>query len=130
MKDLNTRDLMIQIAQILYDKKAKDVIALNVTDMTVITDGMVIATGRSTLQVRTLTQEVEEKLEEMGLTPIRREGFQDGLWSVLDYGTVLVHIFHEDEREFYRLEKLWESGENRVPLPFEKDAVDENAPKN
>ena len=130
MKDLNTRDLMIQIAQILYDKKAKDVIALNVTDMTVITDGMVIATGRSTLQVRTLTQEVEEKLEEMGLTPIRREGFQDGLWSVLDYGTVLVHIFHEDEREFYRLEKLWESGENRVPLPFEKDAADGSAPKN
>ena len=79
---------------------------------------VVIASGRSTIQVRTLADEVEEKLSEMGEEPLRKEGQQDGRWVVLDYGTVLVHIFHTQEREFYRLDKLWESDQNRIALPF------------
>ena len=114
-------EMVLKIAQILYDKKAKDIVALNVKDLTVITDCMLIATGRSTIQVRTLAEEVEERMTEMGYEPLRKEGYQEGRWIVIDYGFVLVHIFHTQEREFYRLDKLWESDQNRIALPFADD---------
>ena len=112
-------ELVLKIAEILYEKKAKDIVALNVKDLTVITDCMLIATGRSTIQVRTLADEVEERLTEIGIEPNRKEGQQEGRWVVLDYGEVLVHIFHQEEREFYRLDKLWELDNNRIALPFD-----------
>ncbi len=112
-------ELIEKIASILYEKKAQDIVALDVSGMTVITDGMVIASGRSALQVKTLADEVEDRLSESGISPLRKEGQQEGRWVVLDYGSVLVHIFHTQEREFYQLERLWESGENRIALPFE-----------
>ena len=111
-------ELIEKIASILYEKKAQDIVALDVSGMTVITDGMVIASGRSALQVKTLADEVEDRLSESGISPLRKEGQQEGRWVVLDYGSVLVHIFHTQEREFYQLERLWESGEtvSRCPL--------------
>ncbi|MCI5846111.1 MAG: ribosome silencing factor [Candidatus Limiplasma sp.] len=113
--------LVKEMAQILYDKKAQDIVALDVTGLTVITDCMLIASGRNTLQVRTLAEDLQERMAEKGLDPIRREGQQDGHWVVLDYGDVLVHIFHTEDREFYRLDKLWENENNRVALPFEEE---------
>lgn len=117
-------EMVTKIANILYEKKAQNIVALNVKELTVITDCMLIATGRSTIQVRTLADEVEERMSEMGIDPIRKEGHQEGRWIVLDYGEVLVHIFHMEEREFYRLDKLWEMGQNRIILPFD-NAEDE-----
>ena len=115
-------EIVEKIAKILYEKKANDIVALDVSELTVITECMVIASGRSTIQVRTLSEEVEERLtDEMGIDPIRKEGQQDGRWVVLDYGSVLVHIFHTQEREFYRLDKLWEADQNRIALPFEDE---------
>ena len=114
-------EMVTKIANILYEKKAQNIVALNVKELTVITDAMLIATGRSTIQVRTLADEVEEKMAEMGLEPVRKEGHQEGRWIVLDYGEVLVHIFHMEERDFYRLDKLWEMGQNRIPLPFDAE---------
>lgn len=111
-------EMVEKIAKVLYDKKAQDIVALDVTGLTVITDCMLIASGRSSIQVKTLADEVEERMTEMGFDPIRKEGQQDGRWVVIDYGTVLVHIFHPQEREFYRLDKLWESDQNRIVLPF------------
>ena len=116
------KELATKIAEILYEKKAKDIVALDVTDLTVITEVMVIATGRSTIQVRTLADEVEERLTEMGYEPLRKEGHQEGRWIVLDYGSVLVHVFHNEEREFYRLDKLWQMDNNRIALPFDSQA--------
>ena len=113
--------LVKEMAQILYEKKAQDIVALDVTGLTVITDCMLIASGRNTLQVRTLAEDLQERMTEKGLDPIRREGQQDGHWVVLDYGDVLVHIFHTEDREFYRLDKLWENENNRVALPFEEE---------
>ena len=113
--------LVKEMAQILYNKKAQDIVALDVTGLTVITDCMLIASGRNTLQVRTLAEDLQESMAEKGLDPIRREGQQDGHWVVLDYGDVLVHIFHTEDREFYRLDKLWENENNRVALPFEEE---------
>ena len=114
--------LVKEMAQILYDKKAQNIVALDVTGLTVITDCMLIASGRNTLQVRTLAEDLQQRMGEKGLDPIRREGQQDGHWVVLDYGDVLVHIFHTEDREFYRLDKLWENENNRVALPFEEEA--------
>lgn len=117
-------ELAQTIAGILYEKKAQNIVALDVTGMTVITDYMVIATGRSTLQVKALADEVEDQLAQQGIEPVRKEGQQEGRWVVLDYNTVLVHVFHTEEREFYRLDKLWEADGNRIALPF--DGLDED----
>lgn len=113
-------ELINRIATILYDKKAQQINALDVSTLTVITDCMVIASGRSVLQVKTLADEVEDQLSADGIHPARKEGHQDGRWIVLDYGSVLVHIFHMEEREYYRLDKLWEHENNRIALPFEE----------
>ena len=113
-------ELISKIATILYEKKAQNIVALDVSALTVITDCMLIASGRSAVQVKTLADEVEDRLAELGIEPARKEGHQDGRWIVLDYGTVLVHLFHTEEREFYRLDKLWEDTNNRIELPFDE----------
>lgn len=115
-------ELITRIATLLYDKKAKDIVALDVQKLTVITDYMLIASGRSTLQVKTLADEVEDRLSEIGIEPLRKEGHQEGRWIVLDYGTVLLHLFHTEDRDFYRLDKLWEDGQNHVLLPFDQES--------
>ncbi len=112
------KEIVLKAARILFDKKAQDIVALDVSALTVITDAMVIASGRNTLQVKALADEVEQKLAEEGLEPLRKDGQRDARWIVLDYGTVLVHLFHTQEREFYRLDKLWEHEGNFIPLPF------------
>jgi ribosome-associated protein len=116
---MEKQEIVLKAASALYDKKAQDIVALDVTALTVITDAMVIASGRNVLQVRALADEVEDRLSTAGLDPLRKDGAQDSRWIVLDYGTVLVHLFHTQEREFYRLDKLWEHENNRIPLPFD-----------
>ena len=115
---MDQAQLALKVAQILYQKKATDIRVLNVASMTVITDYMVIASGRSALQVKSLAEDVDDQLAMEGVTLRSKEGVMEGRWIVLDYGTVLVHIFHPEDRQFYRLERLWEDGETRVPLPF------------
>ncbi len=122
MKQIN---LAQQIAKVLSDKKAQNIVILNVGHLTVITDYMVIATGRSVLQTRALADEVDDKMAQLGISLRSREGLQEGRWIVLDYGTVLVHIFHPDDREHYNLERLWADGTNSIPLPPETDEVEE-----
>ncbi|MBE5770000.1 MAG: ribosome silencing factor [Clostridia bacterium] len=122
---MNPNALAQRIAHILYDKKALDIVVLNVSHLTVITDYMVIASGRSSLQVKALADDVDDAMAMEGISLRAREGAGEGRWIVLDFGTVLVHIFHPEDRQFYHLERLWEDGENRVALPFmdeEKDS--------
>ena len=114
--------LVQEIAKVLYDKKGLDIIALNVGHLTVLCDYMVIASGRNANQVKAMADEVDERMAELGLPLRRSEGTGEGRWIVMDYGMVLVHIFHQEEREYYRLERLWEDGSNRLPLPFETEA--------
>jgi ribosome-associated protein len=119
---MEAKEVITIAANALYDKKGQDIVALDVTKLTVITDAMLIASGRNVLQIKALADAVEDKLAEAGVPLLRRDGHQDARWVVLDYGTVLVHLFHTQEREFYRLDKLWEHDGNRIPLPF--DAVE------
>lgn len=117
MPELEPREIALLAASAAADKKAEDLVVLDVASTLVITSFFVIATGRSDRQVRTIADEVADALREgAGVKPIGREGEREGRWVLLDFGEVVVHVFQPDEREFYRLEKLW-SDAPRVPLP-------------
>lgn len=120
-------DLASKIAQLLYDRKARDILALKVDHLMVITDYLVLATGSSALQTHALMDHLDQELSALGVQPRRIEGQQAARWIVMDYGTVIVHIFHPEDREFYRLERLWSDGSNRLVLPFEEEGKDDQA---
>ena len=120
-------DLARKIAQLLYDRKARDILALKVDHLMVITDYLVLATGSSALQTHALMDHLDQELSALGVQPRRIEGLQAARWIVMDYGTVIVHIFHPEDREFYRLERLWSDGSNRLVLPFEEEGKDDQA---
>ena len=113
-----------EIAQVIYDKKGRDIVALDVSHLTVICDAMVIATGRSANQVAALADEVDDRMAQRGISPRRTEGQNEGRWIVMDYGFIMVHIFHQEERAYYNLERLWEDGTNRLVLPFDQTVLD------
>ncbi len=103
----NIDELVRLIAEACEDEKAIDVTVLNVNELTVLVDYFVIASGRSVIQVKSIVEHVEEVLEEVGVKPIRRAGHTEGKWVVLDYGSIMVHVFRQEEREYYNLENLW-----------------------
>ena len=113
-------DLVKLMAQTLYDRKGYDILALDVRHLTVICEYMVIASGRNPNQVKSLADAVDEKMAEKGLALKRSEGASDGNWIVLDYGDIMVHIFHQEQRRYYNLERLWNDGTNAVELTFEE----------
>ena len=122
---MEAREIALLAAKALDDKRGKDITVLKVDEMTVITDYMVIATGRSVPQVKALADNVEEELGKAELDPKRREGYTVGRWCVLDYGDVMVHVFHEQDREYYQLERLWADGTNELELSFEKEETEQ-----
>lgn len=117
---MDQKQIALAAAKALDAKRAKDIIALKVDEMTVITDYMVIATGRSVPQVKALVEHVEEELAKLDVFAKRREGVSEGRWCVLDYGDVMVHIFHEQDREYYQLERLWADGTNELALELDE----------
>jgi ribosome-associated protein len=99
---------MAQVAARAADEKlATDVVVLDVSEQLVITDCFVIASAPNERQVNAIVDNVEEKLRAAGHKPVRREGTREGRWALLDYVDVVVHIQHNDERNFYALERLW-----------------------
>lgn len=111
----STKQLADLIGQTLVDKKARDVVLLDISDMTIIAEGFLLASGTSSLQVKALADAVEDKLqEERGVSPVAIEGYAAGRWIVLDYGDLLVHLFHQEDRAFYNLERLWDETVNRT----------------
>jgi ribosome-associated protein len=101
------RDLALVAARAASDKLALDVVLIDVSDRLAITDVFVIATGTNERQVEAIVDEVELKLREAGVKPLRREGRRDGRWVLLDYADIVVHVQHTEERVFYALERLW-----------------------
>ncbi len=100
------------VCAFLASKKAEDIVIVDVREKTVLCDYFVIAGGRSTTQVKALCDNLEEKLSKEGMEPRRVEGVKEGRWGVLDYGDVIVHIFNDESRLFYHLERLWGEGDN------------------
>ena len=103
----HARELVEVAARAAADKLAKDVVAFDVSDQLAITDAFVLASGSNDRQVRAIVDEVEDKLREAGAKPLRREGLREGRWVLLDYGDVVVHVQHADDRLYYNLERLW-----------------------
>ncbi len=105
-------DRVKQMMQILSNKKALDVLAIHVADQTIVADWFILASGRVPQQVKALCDELKEKTEELGMDILRKEGYAEGRWIVLDYGDILVHIFHHEERAYYNMERLSDDGSN------------------
>ncbi|WP_029069316.1 ribosome silencing factor [Jonesia quinghaiensis] len=100
-------DLAVAAARAASDKKAQEIIALDVSDHLVLTDAFVIASGNNERQVSAIVDSVEEALHKLGNKLIRREGKGDARWVLLDFGDIVVHVQHQEDRAFYALEKLW-----------------------
>lgn len=99
-----------KISEVLTDKKAKDVKSIDIREVTIIADYFVICSGTSTTHIKALADEVEEKMKEMNVELLRKEGYNSARWILLDFNSVVVHVFHEEDREFYNLERLWSDG--------------------
>ncbi len=113
MKEVTSKELALAACKALADKRGKDIIALYVREKNDLCDYFVIASGSNAPQIKAMGERVEELVErELGVVPTRTDGVRDGRWGVLDYGDVIVHIFNDETRLFYHLERLWADGEN------------------
>lgn len=112
IKELTPRELAEYIVKTVDAKKAKNIKLLRIDDKTVLADYFVICGGNSNTQIKAIAGEVEEKLNELGISPHHIEGYNEGIWTVLDYSSVIVHIFSREARDFYKLEKLWSDAED------------------
>lgn len=113
MSEVQSKELVEVVCKALADKRGKDIVALYVREKTDLCDYFVIASGTNAPQIRAMGERVEELAErELGVVPTRTEGVRDGRWAVIDYGDVIVHIFNDETRLFYHLERLWKTDEN------------------
>ncbi|ASO19193.1 ribosome-associated protein [Actinoalloteichus hoggarensis] len=109
------RETALVAARAAADKKAHEIVVLDVSDQLVITDCFVIASAPNERQVSAIVDGIEEKLRAVGVKPVRREGAREGRWVLLDFVDVVVHVQHAEERAFYGLERLWKDCP-RVPF--------------
>ncbi len=106
---MNSYEIAKAAIRALDSKKARDIEAIKVDDLTILADYFIIATGTSSTQVKALADEVDFRLSEEGVQPNHIEG-RTTSWIVLDYGSVIVHVFYGETRDFYSLERLWSDG--------------------
>jgi ribosome-associated protein len=112
------------ILEALDEKKALDIVTLDVSRQTQMMDLLVICTGTSNIHIRSLADGVIEKMKENGYKGVRAEGYNEARWVLLDYGELVLHIFAEDDREFYRLEEFWK-GAPRLDLISGSEPLEE-----
>jgi ribosome-associated protein len=104
---MSSHDLLFTAVKAADDKKAENIVVLNMKGISLIADYFFICHGGSDKQVQAIAREIKEKVEEKGLFVKRMEGFDEARWILLDLGDVVVHVFHRDERSYYNLERLW-----------------------
>ncbi len=107
---MTTLEQAKETAKILSEKKGLNIKVIEIKDVSVIADYMVIATGNSSTHVKALADEVEEQLDDMGISVSHVEGYRSNSWILLDYIDIIVHVFSNEAREYYDLERLWEDG--------------------
>ena len=100
-------ELVVAAARAASDKLAQQIIAFDVSEQLAITDAFLLASAGNERAVGAIVDEIEDKLKEAGAKPIRREGQREGRWVLLDFGELVVHVQHAEEREYYALERLW-----------------------
>ncbi len=111
---MDTQDKAHESGRLAVEKKAKDVILLDLSDLTDIADIFVIASGTSERHVKTISDSIEKGMKEEGVKPLSVEGNEEGRWVIMDYGDVIVHVFLESLRELYDLESLWIEARRQV----------------
>lgn len=111
LSNASSREMAEKVIEILNTRKARNVKLLRVEDQTVISDYFVICSATSNTQVKSLSAEIEYKMGLCAVDPLHLDGYSEGQWTVIDYGAVMVHVFHEEARQFYKLEKLWADSE-------------------
>ena len=105
------KELALLAAQALSEKKGREIQVLEIADLTTLADYFVLATGSSNTQINALVDNVEKVItEQAGEEPLHREGYRGGTWVLLDYGCIAIHVFNQEAREFYGLERLWQDG--------------------
>ncbi len=105
MKEIERR--LPIIVKACEEIKASDIKILDIKGLTPIADYFIIASGSSTVQVKAIVDEIEEAMDKEGCPINRKEGYSTGKWILLDYGDIIVHVFHKEDREFYDIERLW-----------------------
>ena len=110
--DMSPKEKEIIAAKALDEKKGKDIKLLRISDVSSLADYFLICTGTSSTHVKTLCDYAEYTLEQLGEPMLGREGHRGNSWELLDFGSIVVHVFTEEAREFYSLERLWADGEN------------------
>jgi ribosome-associated protein len=119
----NEKELALMAAKAADDKKAKNILLMDMRGVTIITDYFVICSGQSGVQVQAIADNIEEKMAEIGLRVGHLEGYREAKWVLMDYGMFVVHIFQEEDREFFDLERLWRDApiyyyeENMTTMP-------------
>lgn len=103
---------ILKMAGILDKRNAEDILLIDIRETSVISDYFLICTGKAVNHVKLLSDELDGAMSKENVHYSRIEGYSDGRWIVMDYGDVLVHIFHRDEREFYNIERLWKTDGN------------------
>ena len=101
------KDLMQMVVDAALEEKAIDLVVLDVFEKTIIADYFVICSGRNMVQIHSIADNVEKHLQAQGISVLRRDGYQQGTWVVLDFGSTILHIFRQEERDHYKLEDLW-----------------------
>jgi ribosome-associated protein len=104
---MNDRQLLMTAVKAADDKRAEDIMVLNMKGISLIADYFIICHGNSDKQVQAIAREIREKAEELGYSLKRMEGFDEARWVLIDIGDVVVHVFHKEERSYYNLERLW-----------------------
>lgn len=123
MNPPESRETALLCVRFALEKKAYDLVVLDVGSLTSLADYFVICTGRSDTQVQAIAQSIDESLCKMGLHPLSREGYATGHWALIDYGDVIVHVFYEPVREYYDLERLWGHAPRlALPEPYRTQA--------
>lgn len=105
--DKQAYELTEKIVKIIDSKKGSDITALDVSEVTPMTDCFVLCSGNSSTQVNAIADAIDEKLSEGGIEPHHIEGQRSGTWILMDYGSVIVHVMFRDTREYYNIERLW-----------------------
>lgn len=112
MAAVSTEEKLKTIVKALDSKRAEDIQAIEIGDLTIVADYFIIANGTSNTHTKALAEEVEFKLGELGVNPLRTDGYNGSTWIALDYGDIVVHVFYKETRNYYNLERLWSDGKN------------------
>ena len=107
---MDSKKLVDKIIKAMEEKKANDITMIDIQNITVIADYFVICSGTSTTHIKAIADEIDFELSKIGIESYHKEGYDTARWILLDYADVVIHVFHQEDRDFYKLERLWSDG--------------------